>query len=404
MQKQVLVRGHLIDQQVLARVLDTITAHGAGYELLRIDIGASRQDASEALLQVSAGDAAGLEELLRVIAAMGAEPVAVREARLQIAPANGVLPADFYVTTNLPTEVRLAGKWLRVAEEEMDLVLVVDDAGRRVRALPMTEVRAGTRVVVGEGGVRVSYPERQRQESGFRFMDSGVSAEKPKGALLRQVVAAVRRVREEGRKVLLVGGPVIVHAGAGGVVEGLIRQGWIDVLFAGNALATHDIEQALFGTSLGVPLSGGRPPCAGHAHHLWAINAIRGAGSIRAAVASGLLNRGIMHACVTRPIPFVLAGSIRDDGPLPEVITDVIEAQKAMRAHCREVGLALMIGTTLHAVATGNLLSARVVTVCVDINPGAVTKLHDRGSRQSLGIVMDAASFLEQLAAGLAEA
>ncbi len=401
MEQQVLLRGHLIDDQILSRVLDAIGRLGAEHEIVRLTVGRTRQDSSEALLQVTAPNAEVLAEVLERIAVLGAEPVVPRPACLEPAPADGVLPERFYATTNLPTEVLVAGQWLVVTEEEMDLALVVAPESDRVRALPMAEVKAGDQVVVGEQGVRVSYPSREAGEHTFRFMSSGVSAEKPKGPLLQQVVAAVRRIKQAGKKVLLVGGPAIVHTGAGPILEELIRQGWIDVLFAGNALAAHDIEQALFGTSLGVPVCGDRPSRAGHAHHLWAINAIRGAGSIEAAVASGLLPRGIMQACVTHRVPFVLAGSIRDDGPLPEVITDVLAAQRAMRAQLAGVGLAFMIGTTLHAIATGNLLPARVFTVCVDINPGVVTKLHDRGSRQSLGIVMDAASFLEQLARGL---
>jgi lysine-ketoglutarate reductase/saccharopine dehydrogenase-like protein (TIGR00300 family) len=274
---------------------------------------------------------------------------------------------------------------------------------RTARAVPMAEVRTGELVVVGEEGMQVAVPPRDADPEAFRFMASEVSAEKPKGPLLRRVVRTLRRLKGEGKKVLLVGGPAIIHTGAGPVLERLILQGWIDILFAGNALAVHDIEQALFGTSLGVPISENAAVREGHAHHLWAINAVRRAGSIAAAVDSGLLHRGVMHACVQRRIPFVLAGSIRDDGPLPDVITDAIAAQQAMRALIPGVGMAILVGSTLHAVATGNLLPARVFTVCVDINPGVVTKLRDRGSRQSVGIVMDAASFLEQLAAGLQE-
>ncbi|OEU51076.1 MAG: TIGR00300 family protein [Desulfuromonadales bacterium C00003096] len=401
MEQQVVLRGHLIDDQILSRVLDAIAKLGAEHEIVQLTVGRTRQDLSEARLQVTAPNAEVLSQVLEGVAVLGAEPVVPMPACLEPAPADGVLPKSFYATTNLPTEVLIAGQWLTVIEEEMDLALVLAPESDRIRALPMTEVKAGDQVVVGEQGVRVSYPAREAGEHTFRFMSSGVSAEKPKGPLLEQIVAAVHRIKQAGKKVLLVGGPAIVHTGAGPILEELIRKGWIDVLFAGNALAAHDIEQALYGTSLGVPVCGDRPSRAGHAHHLWAINAIREAGSIEGAVASGLLQRGIMHACVTHRVPFVLAGSIRDDGPLPEVITDVLEAQGTMREQLSGVGLAFMVGTTLHAIATGNLLSARVFTVCVDINPGVVTKLRDRGSRQSLGIVMDAASFLEQLAKGL---
>ncbi|OEU59893.1 MAG: TIGR00300 family protein [Desulfuromonadales bacterium C00003094] len=403
MEQQVVLRGHLIDDQILSRVLDGIGRLGAEYEIVKFTVGRTRQDSSEALLQVTAPNIKVLSEVMEQISALGAEPVKALSACLEPAPADGVLPKRFYATTNLPTEVLIAEQWLAVPEEEMDLALVVAPDFNRVRALPMTAVKAGDQIVVGEQGVRVSYPARESGEHRFRFMSSGVSAEKPKGPLLQQVVAAVRQMKNAGKKVLLVGGPAIVHTGAGPILAELIRQGWIDILFAGNALAAHDIEQALFGTSLGVPVCGDRAGRSGHAHHLWAINAIRAAGSIDAAVVSGLLRSGIMQACVTHQVPFVLAGSIRDDGPLPEVITDVLAAQEAMRKQLAGVGLALMIGTTLHAIATGNLLPARVFTVCVDINPGVVTKLRDRGSRQSLGIVMDAASFLEQLSRGLGQ-
>jgi lysine-ketoglutarate reductase/saccharopine dehydrogenase-like protein (TIGR00300 family) len=400
-EQEVVLQGHLIDRQILAQVLEAVERNRGTYEILDLTLGRTREDESRVALKIAAPNWAALERILRVLAPLGAVSPQVAPARLEPAPADGALPDHFYVTTNLPTEVYVAGRWLPVAEEEMDLALVVDDHDRQVHAVPMAEVRAGQRVVVGHAGVRVSYPPRGADEGYFRFMGSAVSAEKPPKPLLQRVVAAVRRVKAAGRKVLLVGGPAIIHTGAGPILAQLIRDGWVDVLFAGNALAVHDIESALFGTSLGVPL-GDRPPGQeGHAHHLWAINSVRRAGSIAELVARGQLTRGVMHACLMRPIPFVLAGSIRDDGPLPEVITDVLSAQHAMRALVTDVGLAFLVGTTLHAIATGNLLSARVFTVCVDINPGVVTKLRDRGTRQSLGVVMDAASFLEQLAAGL---
>lgn len=401
MDRDIRLHGHLIDERILSRVLDAAAAAGARYEILSLEIGHRRQDLSEARVRLFADDPATLAAAVRRAAAQGAVPLAVSAAVLEPAPDDGVLPDRFYATSNLPTEVLLGDEWIAVSGEEMDLALVVDADRRSVCALPMAAVRAGELVVVGEAGVRVRPLTGEVRSEGFRFMASEVSSEKPKGPLLQRVIDAMRQTRGGGGKILLVGGPAIVHTGAGPTLERLIEEGWVDVLFAGNALAAHDIEQALLGTSLGVPLDDAPPPPAGHAHHLWAINAVRREGSIAAAVRSGVLRRGVMHACVRRQVPFVLAGSIRDDGPLPDVITDVLAAQQAMRELLSGVDLALMIGTTLHAVATGNLLSARVFTVCVDINPGVVTKLRDRGSRQSLGIVMDAASFLEKLATAL---
>ncbi|WP_027714769.1 TIGR00300 family protein [Desulfuromonas sp. TF] len=401
MDRDIRLYGHLIDNQVLSRVLDAISVAGATHEILSLRVGRTRQDASEAVLRIFAENARLMEKAVSLVREMGAELLDSAPAVCQTAPADGVLPERFYATTNLPTEVLVDKEWITVDGEEMDLAVVVSPERRSARGIPMAEVRKGELVVVGEQGVRVRTLPQESASPEFRFMASEVSAEKPKGPLLHRVLRTMRRVREEGKKILLVGGPAVVHTGAAPILEKLIHDGWVDILFAGNALAAHDIEQALLGTSLGVPVDSSSPLPAGHAHHLWAINAIRREGSIARAVESGLLKKGVMHACVSRGVPFVLAGSIRDDGPLPDVITDVLAAQQAMRRYVPAVGMAIMVGTTLHSVATGNLLPARVFTVCVDINPGAVTKLQDRGSRQSIGIVMDAASFLEQLAAGL---
>lgn len=403
MERDIRLQGHLIDDFILSRVLDAIGSLGAGHEIRSLTIGQTRSELSTAVIRIVAPDREVLAQVLRRVAELGAEALEPVPARLEPAPADGVLPERFYASSNLPTQILVNDQWLPVAGEEMDLAVVVAADRRSARAVPMADVRAGELAVVGEEGVRVEPPPRDADPQAFRFMASEVSAEKPKGPLMQRVVRTLRRVKGEGKRVLLVGGPAVIHTGAGAVLERLIQEGWVDILFAGNALAVHDIEHALFGTSLGVPVSEDAAVREGHAHHLWAINAVRRAGSIAAAVETGLLRRGVMHACVRRTVPFVLAGSIRDDGPLPDVVTDAVAAQKAMRGLIPGVGMAIMVGSTLHAVATGNLLPARVFTVCVDINPGAVTKLQDRGSRQSVGIVMDAASFLEQLAAGLQE-
>jgi lysine-ketoglutarate reductase/saccharopine dehydrogenase-like protein (TIGR00300 family) len=265
----------------------------------------------------------------------------------------------------------------------------------------MAEVRRGDRIVVGRQGLRVFPAETTARQSLFEFMTSAVSSEKPKGVTVREIASAMKRTREAGEKILAVLGPAVVHTGSSEHVCKLIRSGYLNVLFAGNALATHDIEQSLYGTSLGVWLDRGLPAEEGHEHHLRAINTVRRQGSIRAAVEKGVLKSGIMYECVRHNIPYVLAGSIRDDGPLPDVLTDVLEAQRRMRELIHGVGFALMIATALHAIATGNLLPAWVKVACVDINPATVTKLTDRGSIQTVGIVTDAEPFLRHLIAEL---
>jgi lysine-ketoglutarate reductase/saccharopine dehydrogenase-like protein (TIGR00300 family) len=265
----------------------------------------------------------------------------------------------------------------------------------------MADVRAGMTVVCGASGIKVTLPEVDQSGGSFGFMESDVSSEKPQAVLVRQVADGMREAKAEGKKVLWVGGPGVVHTGAGPAMVALVHAGFVDVLFAGNALATHDIESSLYGTSLGIDLAQGRGVEHGHEHHIRALNTIRKAGSIKDAVDSGVLTGGIMHALVTHEKDFVLVGSVRDDGPLPDVYTDVIEGQRAMRAKLEDVGFCLMVATMLHSVATGNILPASIPLVCVDINPATVTKLADRGSSQARGIVTDVGLFLEQLAADL---
>jgi lysine-ketoglutarate reductase/saccharopine dehydrogenase-like protein (TIGR00300 family) len=312
----------------------------------------------------------------------------------------GSFPLDFYSTTNYETEVLLDGRWTRVADPEMDCALVV--SGDRVRTIPMSDAQLGDRIVCGTAGVRVVLPPTPPTESStFEFMNSVVSSEKPQALQVRRIAAEIRAVKEAGQQVLLVGGPAIVHTGAAPALAALVRGGWIDVLFAGNALAAHDIEANLYGTSLGVDLSTASGVDHGHEHHIRAINRIRRSGSIAAAVAEGIVTDGIMHALVTEGKRFVLVGSVRDDGPLPDTIADVVEGQRQMRAALPGVGYALMVATMLHAIATGNILPASIPLVCVDINPATVTKLSDRGSAQAEGVVTDIGLFLETLAGEL---
>jgi lysine-ketoglutarate reductase/saccharopine dehydrogenase-like protein (TIGR00300 family) len=396
------VEGHIIDSLILAKVLDVILDAGADYRMVDVEIGRTNVDASRARLEVVAPDDETLARLLVELQVHGANRVDQADAQVARADMDGVFPEGFYSTTNLPTDVRLHGRWVSVENPEMDCGLVVLPDGR-VRTEPMHRVRVGDAVVVGQQGVRVKPLDRPRGASPFEFMTSEVSSEKPKELLVAEVAQRLRRAKAGGGKVLAVCGPAVVHTGAAPHLAGLVRAGWVDVLFAGNGFAAHDIESNVVGTSLGVPLApGSAPPEGGHSNHLRVINEVRRRGSIAAAVADGWLRSGVMYECVRLGVPFVLGGSVRDDGPLPDVYTDVVEAADAMRALLPGVSVALMLASTLHAIATGNLLPAGVETYCVDINQAVVTKLADRGSHQALGIVTDVGLFLTTLADQLA--
>jgi len=390
------VSGHLMDTGLLARVLDDVLGYGGDYRIARLDLGRAHDDESQALIDVSAEDDESLQRLLMRLQTHGVNQVDPGETLLRTVERDGVFPEDFYSTTNLETVVRLGAGWVPVEQPEMDCGLVVQNG--RVHTVPVSDVRAGQEVVCGAGGVRVVMPSREHSKDSFEFMSSSVSSEKPQALLVRQIAQRMREVKAHGGRILWVGGPGVVHTGAAPALVALVCAGYVDVLFAGNALATHDIECALYGTSLGVDLTQGKGVEHGHEHHIRAINTIRSCGSIADAVEQGVLTSGIMHALVTSGKRFVLVGSVRDDGPLPDVHTDVIVGQRAMRAELPGVGFAIMVATMLHSIATGNILPASVPLVCVDINPATVTKLADRGSAQAVGIVTDIGLFLEQLA------
>jgi lysine-ketoglutarate reductase/saccharopine dehydrogenase-like protein (TIGR00300 family) len=396
------IRGHLMDSGVLARVLDDVLGYGGDYRIDRLDLGREHDDESLARITVGGSDHEHLDRILMRIQTHGVNQVDPGVAVTKPAPADGVFPDDFYSTTNLQTLVRLGGSWVEVEHPEMDCGLLVAQGGR-VRTIPVSDVHAGDAIVCGASGVKVVLPEKVADADGhtFEFMSSAVSSEKPQALLVRQIAEQMREVKDAGKKILWVGGPAIVHTGAAPAMVSLVEAGYVDVLFAGNALATHDIEAALFGTSLGVDLQKGSGVPHGHEHHIRAINRIRGCGSIANAVSDGVLTGGVMHAMVRHDKQFVLVGSVRDDGPLPDVHTDVIEGQRAMRAALPGVGFAIMVATMLHSIATGNILPASVPLVSVDINPATVTKLADRGSAQAVGVITDIGLFLEQLATEL---
>jgi lysine-ketoglutarate reductase/saccharopine dehydrogenase-like protein (TIGR00300 family) len=394
--RRIELRGHIIDSGIFNRVLGILTDHErAAYVIEEFDSGRTKVDPSYARLAIEADDQAYLNDLIDMLRESGAEVVDEGDISTEPAPADGVLPDRFYATTNYETEVRVGGVWMPVARPEMDCAILIDDGG--ALTVPPSDVKAGDSIIVGHEGVKVSIPQRERRKAVFEFMGSAVSSEKPRHALLGELARELLAVRVSGKRILFVGGPAIIHTGAGPYLAELIRDGYITALYAGNALAVHDIEAQFFGTSLGVNLEDAFPAEEGHVHHLHTVNRLRAVGGIRNAIERGMLTAGVMYEAYRKDIPVVLCGSIRDDGPAPEVITDVIECQRAMRKHVPEIGMAIMVCTLLHSIAVGNLLPATCKTVSVDINPASVTKLTDRGSHQTLGIVMDASSFLREL-------
>jgi lysine-ketoglutarate reductase/saccharopine dehydrogenase-like protein (TIGR00300 family) len=403
-QETVLINGHIIDSLLLAKVLDIILMMGGTFDLEDVHIGKTREEPSRARIVIRAASKVLLDDILKAIQPHGASIEREADCRIEPVPADGILPDEFYATTHLPTQVRVKGRWIDVDRIEMDLGILVDEQAATARAIPMGDVRRGDRLVVGRDGVRVIPLQRPHERDVFGFMESQVSAERPHGHVITDIAARMRHLRERHRqgqadsKVLLAGGPAIIHAGGREALVWLIDEGFLHVLFCGNALAAHDMEADLYGTSLGYGLAAGRTVPHGHEHHLRTINRIRAIGSIEKAVTSGVVRQGIMAACVRQGVSVVISGTIRDDGPLPGVITDSVRAQQAMRAAIPGVGLALLVASTLHSIATGNLLPATVPTVCVDVNPSVPTKLADRGSFQAVGLVMDAASFLSELA------
>jgi lysine-ketoglutarate reductase/saccharopine dehydrogenase-like protein (TIGR00300 family) len=397
------LRGHIIDSYALPQLMDDVMDRGGEYVIEQIEVGRRKDEPSYARILITAPTPELLALLVDHARRIGASAEYPEQVRLQPAPVDGVFPEDFYSTTNLATEVRLGGEWVPVEWPEMDCAVAVDPGQGRAWTVALSDVQQGEQIVVGHAGIKVIPLERPRtQPQVFAFMGSNVSSEKPKSVLIREIAERMRSIRASNGRVILVSGPVLIHTGTRELVAALIRERYINVLFAGNGLAAHDIEVAMFGTSLGVSLAEGVPREGGHEHHLRAINRVRRAGSIGRAVEQGLIRDGIMRACVEANARFILAGSIRDDGPLPDVESDTLAAQRAMRAEVHKgADLVLVLSSMLHGIATGNLLSAAVTTVCVDINPAVVTKLADRGSFQAIGLVMDVEGFVRELCGAL---
>ena len=395
------LQGHIIDSLILPRVWGAIEDAGAHFHVQEMRVGQSELEESYVRLEVSAASTELLTDLMGELQRIGAVPFVERDARLEPAPRDGVLPDDFYSTANLPTFVRVNGAWIEVARIEMDVAIVVDRARGDARACPMHDVRAGEMVVVGYDGVRIEPLERPRQREAFGFMQSAVSSERAKSLAIADVAEAMRACRARGGKTLFVLGPAIVHTAARQHIAALIRRGYIQVIFGGNAIIAHDVEAAMFGTSLGIDLKTGEGVEHGHRNHLRAINTVRAAGSLEEAHRRGLLGDGIIAAALEHGVEVVLAGSIRDDGPMPGVITDSVQAQGRMREACQGVEVCVLAASMLHAIATTNMLPAAVKCVVVDINPAVVTKLADRGAALAMGLVTDVELFLRELDAAL---
>jgi lysine-ketoglutarate reductase/saccharopine dehydrogenase-like protein (TIGR00300 family) len=388
--------GHLIDSQILNVVFDTVVKRNAAFEVLKFSIGRSNDEPSFISMRISSPTEPGLAQVLEELVALGCRLAEQHDAVLKEADRDGCVPDDFYSTTNHRTLVRQRGQWIPVARQRMDAVIVVEEGRPICRKL--RDVCRGDRVVCGVSGVRVIPEFQERDRHGFAFMTNEISSERRVEVGVSRIAAMMRDVRASGGRIAVVAGPVVVHTGGSTHFQELIRAGFVNVLLAGNALAVHDAEQALFGTSLGVDLDTGKAIEGGHRHHMRAINAICRAGGLRQAVEQGVLKSGLMYECVQQGVDFVLAGSIRDDGPLPDTIMDLREAQDRYAAALEDVGLVLALSTMLHGIGVGNMLPSWVKMVCVDINPAVVTKLADRGSSQTMGVVTDVGLFLHRLA------
>ena len=393
-------QGHLIDSGLLSAIFDKIIEHKASYEILKFDIGRTNDDVSQIEMRITAAEQPILDDLLQLLTTFGCHPKRERNVLVKPAEQDRCVPDDFYSTTNHRTHVRLKGKWIEVEKQRMDAVIVA--AGSQAECRKLRDVKAGEPIVCGHDGIRVTPEFRERDRLGFAFMSNDVSSERRVEGSVARIALMMRDVKKSGGRIAVVAGPVVVHTGGVEHFSELIRRGFVDVVLAGNALAVHDIEFALSGTSLGIDLAAGAPVEQGHRNHMAAINTINRAGSIRAAVESGVLKSGVMYECVKNGVDFVLAGSIRDDGPLPETVMDLVDAQeKYAAALTGNVQMVLMLSSMLHSIGVGNMLPSWVRVVCVDINPAVVTKLSDRGSQQTVGVVTDVGLFLHRLAEAL---
>jgi lysine-ketoglutarate reductase/saccharopine dehydrogenase-like protein (TIGR00300 family) len=397
----VAAEGHLVDSQILTSIFDRVIERGGDFEVQHFELGRTNDDFSRLTLKVSTDDETSLARLVEDLIPFGCHAVGEEDALVRTADRDGCAPEDFYSSTNQRTQVRVGGHWRDVEKQRMDAAIVIE--GDRAVCRKLRELRVGDRVVCGLGGLRVVPEFRDRERSDFSFMSNEVSSERRVEVSVARVARSMRAIKARGGRIVFVAGPVVIHTGGVAYFADIVRRGYVHVLLAGNALAAHDAELALFGTSLGVDLEAGTPVPGGHRHHMRAINAVNRAGSLRAAVETGVLTSGIMVECVRAGVEFHLAGSIRDDGPIADTIRDIVEAQDRYSAALAGADMVIVLSTMLHGIGVGNMLPAWVPVVCVDINPAVVTKLADRGSSQTIGLVTDVGLFLHQLATHLAD-
>jgi len=399
-------QGHLIDSHIMEQIFDTVVEFGGRYEVEQFGIGRTNSDQSYLRLKIDADDSESMEKMLSQLLGLGCSLVESGDAELFTVERNCCAPEDFYSTTNHKTYVRHNGHWIEVQNQRMDALIVLENdvEGNRAVCRRLRDIKAGDRVITGMRGIRVVPESKERDRLAFAFMSNGISSERQVETAVKQTAALMEQARAAGQGIVAVAGPVVVHTGGAGPLSRLIREGYISALLSGNALGVHDIEAALFGTSLGVRQTDGRQEEHGHRNHMRAINAIYNCGGIQGAVESGRLGSGIMYECIRHGVPFVLAGSLRDDGPLPETITDMNRAQDAYAEQLKGAGLVLCLGSMLHSIAVGNMLPSWVKIVCVDINPAVATKVSDRGTGQAVGVVTDVGLFLDLLSQKLSAA
>ena len=397
------MEGHLLDAGLINQALDLIVEGGGSFKVLNFNLGEQRQSTSSAEVKVTAPSHDVMEAIMSQLIDLGALPRIDEQCdiHLEVVIQDGVAPDDFYVSTIYPTEVRVNGEWVQVQKQRMDGAIAVDTTSETSTAACrlLRDLKVGDRIVVGVEGIRTvrKSESRDTRSQEFSFMGSGVSSERRVELVVEQIAWELRQIRDHGGKVVVTAGPVVIHTGGGEHLSHLIREGYVQALLGGNAIAVHDMEQSMLGTSLGMDMKRGVSVRGGHRHHLKVINIVRRYGSIAKAVEAGAVTSGVMYECVKNNIPFSLAGSIRDDGPLPDTEMDLIKAQEDYSRLIEGADLILMLSSMLHSIGVGNMTPAGVKMVCVDINPAVVTKLSDRGSVESVGVVTDVGLFLSLL-------